>query len=161
MDGKFLSKAMPIEDLVDELDRSGRGRVVLCHGVFDILHIGHIRYLEAAERMGDTLAVTITADRFVNKGAGRPFFPQNLRAEAIAALRCTDYVAVNDGPSAVAAIRLIKPNIFVKGPECRTHKTPGLLAEEEAVLKTGGMMAYTDGEIWSSSEIARKVLAFT
>lgn len=154
----FLSKVMPLEELARELVRSGGGTVALAHGCFDLLHIGHIRYLEAAERLGDTLIVTVTSDHFVNKGPGRPLFSEQIRAEVIAALRCTDYVAINDAPSAVQAIRLLRPSVFVKGPECRTLVTPGLLAEDQAIREVGGTMAYTDGEVWSSTEIMRRVM---
>src|ERR1051325_10575286 len=75
-------------------------RVVQCHGVFDLLHPGHVRHLEAARKLGDRLVVTITADRYVNKGPGRPAFPEQVRAEQIGALSCVDYVAISDYPSA-------------------------------------------------------------
>src|SRR5262245_35107094 len=69
-------------------------RWVLCHGCFDILHVGHIRHLQAASKLGP-VAVTITTDRFANKGIGRPIFPADLRAESIAALSCVEIVAIN------------------------------------------------------------------
>ena len=68
--------------------------VVLCHGVFDLLHVGHIKHLKKAKSLGDKLVVTITADRFVNKGPGKPLFNEKLRAEAIAALEMVDFVAI-------------------------------------------------------------------
>ena len=92
-------------------------RIVHCHGVFDLLHIGHIRYLQAARKLADVLIVTVTADEHVNKGPDRPAFGQALRAEAIAALDCVDYVAINAWPTAVETIELLKPDIFAKGAE--------------------------------------------
>jgi cytidyltransferase-like protein len=79
------------------MDQREQGiRIVQCHGVFDLLHPGHIRHFAAARSMGDVLVVTITADDFVGKGPGRPAFPQGLRSESLAALSVVDFVAVVD-----------------------------------------------------------------
>ena len=69
-------------------------KVVLCHGVFDLLHMGHVRHLEEARSHGDILIVTITADAYVNKGPGKPVFSAALRAEMLAALSCVDFVDI-------------------------------------------------------------------
>ncbi len=76
-------------------------RVVLCHGTFDLMHTGHIRYLQRAKQEGDVLFVTVTGDAFVNKGPGRPVFSEHLRAENLAALACVDGVAINHAVAAV------------------------------------------------------------
>lgn len=133
-------------------ERSNK-RIVLCHGCFDLAHVGHVKYLEAAKKFGDVLVVTITPDSFVNKGKDRPIFNQTKRAEVIAAIGCVDYVAVNFWETAVGAIRLLRPNVYVKGPECKDKPTPGLLAEIEAMREIGGVVAYTDGEVHSSTAI--------
>ena len=86
--------------------------VVLCHGVFDLLHVGHIKHLKKAKSLGDKLVVTITADNFVNKGPGKPIFNQRLRAEALSALEMVDFVAVNESLTAIKPIKLIKPKIY-------------------------------------------------
>src|SRR5688572_9861857 len=70
--------------------RKRKKRVVLCHGVFDLMHPGHILYFQAAKREGDVLVVTLTPDQYVNKGPGRPVYNNQLRAESIAALQCVD-----------------------------------------------------------------------
>src|SRR5689334_2564325 len=75
--------------------RAERKRVVLCHGVFDLLHPGHILYFQAAKKFGDILVVTITPDQHVNKGPGRPGFKQGLRLESVAALGAGDFVSLN------------------------------------------------------------------
>ena len=80
--------------------RAGGQTVVLAHGVFDLVHMGHVRHLEAARREGDVLIVTVTADAFVNKGPGRPIFPELMRAEMLGALEYVDWVGVNHAPSA-------------------------------------------------------------
>ena len=95
-----------------------QGKVIVhCHGVFDLLHPGHFRHFEAARRLGDVLIVTLTRDEFVNKGPGRPVFNQRLRAESVAALASVDFVAINDWPTAVNTINLLRPDIYVKGSE--------------------------------------------
>lgn len=139
--------------------RNQGDRIVHCHGCFDVPHVGHAKHLRAAKRLGDILVVTLTCDEFVRKGPGRPVFNEDLRAEALAALQCVDFVSINRAESAAPAIRMIRPHVYAKGPECRTHKTPGLLAEEEAILEVGGTMAYTDDAVFSSTEILGKVLA--
>src|SRR5437016_3615877 len=115
-------------------------RIVHCHGVFDLLHVGHIKHLEEARNMGDLLVVTLTPDRFVNKGPHRPAFPETLRVEAIAGLEAVDFVAINKWPTAVEAIRLIAPSVYVKGPDYKDAAkdiTGGISHEEEAVRSCG------------------------
>src|SRR3989338_2817498 len=97
-------------------------RIVQCHGVFDLLHIGHIKHFQTAKTYGDILIVTLTPDRYVNKGPDRPRFTASLRAEAIAALDCVDFVIINHWPTAVEAIRLIKPSIYAKGDEYKNSE---------------------------------------
>jgi rfaE bifunctional protein nucleotidyltransferase chain/domain len=131
-------------------------RVVLCHGTFDLMHTGHIRYLQRAKDEGDVLLVTVTADAFVNKGVGRPIFNENLRAENLAALACVDIVAINHSISAVEALNEIRPNIYVKGSEYRSHKddlTGNIAREQEAVETHGGSIFYTDEITFSSSNL--------
>ena len=112
-----MGEVKTLEELVAAVQGlRGQGKtVVQCHGVFDLLHPGHIRHLQAAKRLGDALVVTVTPDRFVNKGPGRPAFPEGLRAESLAALGCVDLVAVNRWPTAVEAIALIRPDVYAKG----------------------------------------------
>lgn len=133
--------------------RDGGKRVVHCHGVFDLLHIGHIRYLQAAKRLGDVLIVTVTPDRFVNKGPHRPVFQETLRVDAVAALECVDHVALNDRPTAVEAIAQLQPAVYAKGSEFRDRKTPELLQEEEAVASAGGRVEFIDEYTSSSSRL--------
>src|SRR5580658_5352043 len=93
-------KVRTIEELaaIAHHQRSVGMTVVQAHGTFDLLHLGHVRHLEAARRFGDVLIVTVTADRFVNKGPGRPVFSEGLRAEMLAALEYVDWVAINPAP---------------------------------------------------------------
>jgi len=141
--------------------RAAGCRIVHCHGVFDLLHVGHVRHLEQAKKLGDILVVTLTPDRYVNKGLGRPAFSEPLRAEVIASLDCVDYCAVNQWPTAVEAIRLLRPHVFVKGSEFRDLKdTVGHVAKErEAVLSVGGEIAFTEDITFSSSALINQYMS--
>ncbi len=128
-------------------------RTVHCHGVFDLLHIGHIRYLQQARGLGDTLVVTVTPDRFVNKGPHRPAFPDHLRIAALAALDCVDFVAVNEWPTATEAIEQLKPDIYAKGAEFRDQKTPEMEREEAAAASVGTQVEFIEDITSSSSHL--------
>ncbi|HEX4185692.1 MAG TPA: PfkB family carbohydrate kinase [Stellaceae bacterium] len=141
--------------------RSAGRSIVQAHGAFDLLHLGHVRHLEAARRLGDVLVVTVTADRFVNKGPGRPVFNEGLRAEMLAALEYVDWVAINPSPDAVSAITAIKPRIYVKGQDYQNPAgdvTGKITAERIAVEKYGGLLAFTDEATFSSSELINRHL---
>tara|TARA_B110000483_G_scaffold229520_1_gene293629 strand:- start:554 stop:2077 length:1524 start_codon:yes stop_codon:yes gene_type:complete len=136
--------------------KSQGNTIILCHGVFDLLHIGHIKYFEEAKSFGSTLIVTITPDRFVNKGPERPIFSEKHRAEAIAALGSVDYVSINEWPTAIETIKLIEPDFYVKGPDYKDYKTDitgNIKLEEDATMAYGGKMAYTSGITFSSSTL--------
>jgi len=136
---------------------------VLCHGVFDLLHVGHIKHLEKAKQLGDILVVTVTSDKFVNKGPGRPVFNQYLRAEAIAAIDVVDYVAINDSQTAIKPIRLLKPNIYCKGKDYKNSKddVSGEITNELKELKEAkGKIFFTDELTFSSSKLINKSTDF-
>jgi len=153
-------KIKDLDALGELLGRTRTGQtVVQCHGVFDLMHIGHIRHFHEARKAGDVLVVTITPDRFVNKGPHRPVFTEALRAEAIASLDCVDYVAVNKWPMAVEAIRLIKPDVYAKGADYRdaaTDHTGGIALERQAVEAHGGKLIFTDEITFSSSTLINR-----
>jgi len=130
-------------------------RVVHCHGVFDLIHPGHIRHFQAARSLGDLLVVTLTADEYVNKGPGRPVFNQRLRAETVAALEAVDYVAIDDHPNAVEAIRQLRPAFYVKGIEDARHgDEAGDLEQEAAAAEAvGGRLHLTNEVSFSSTRL--------
>jgi len=155
---------MSTEKILDLQELAARARklradgkqVVLCHGTYDLMHTGHIRYLQRAKQEGDILLVTVTADAFVNKGPGRPVFNEQLRAESLAALACVDYVAINHAVSAVEALHAIQPNIYAKGSDYRSHSedvTGNIALEQAAVEAHGGRIFYTDEITFSSSNL--------
>lgn len=126
-------------------------RVVQAHGCFDLLHLGHIRHLQAAKAAGDFLVVTVTPDQYVNKGPGRPKFTAAERVEALRGLACVDDVQMTDGPTAAASIRILRPSVFAKGPDY----SDALLDESEraALVDVGGELLITDTEKWSSTAL--------
>lgn len=134
--------------------------VVLCHGVFDVLHIGHIKYLEAAKKHGNWLVVSITSDKHVNKGPGRPYFNEKLRKEMLLNLKIVDHVLINDYPSAVPIINQIKPSFYIKGSDYKDLEkdvTGKIYQEIEAVESHGGQVIFLNEEMFSSSNIINTV----
>tara|TARA_B100000959_G_C14935339_1_gene605507 strand:+ start:184 stop:1776 length:1593 start_codon:yes stop_codon:yes gene_type:complete len=136
-------------------------KIVHAHGVFDLLHVGHIRHLEQAKEIGDILVVTITPDHFVNKGPHRPAFTEQLRAHALAALESVDYVAITESPTSVETIEHLKPDIFVKGTEFKelNDMTGAVSLEAEAVKAVGGEIKFVGDIISSSSSLMNQHLA--
>ncbi|MBB6430123.1 adenylyltransferase/cytidyltransferase family protein [Algisphaera agarilytica] len=140
--------------------RDAGRRVVLCHGCFDLLHVGHVRYLQAAKQLGDVLLVTVTPDRFVGKGPGRPAFPEAQRAEMLAALGCVERVALNRWPTAVEMLERVQPDVYAKGAEyaeaAQDPNTP--VGQERATVEAhGGQLALIDTEKFSSTEILSRL----
>ena len=135
MDQKTLKKIQPmvaLAKIVSDLKKKGK-KIVLCHGVFDIVHLGHIRHFNQAKEQGDVLIASLTQDKYVKRGPGRPFFNDRLRAETLASLTVTDYVSIVDAPTATDFIRKVRPDIYVKGPDykARDKDVTGKILEEE------------------------------
>lgn len=155
---------MDLEALSSVLqEHRSRGlRIVHCHGVFDLLHLGHIRHFQKAKAFGDILVVTLTPDHYVNKGPHRPAFSQDLRAEALAALADVDYVAINQWPTAVEAIQSLKPHVYAKGAEyadADKDTTGGIIREREAIEQVGGELRFTHDLTFSSSSLLNQHLS--
>lgn len=151
-------KILPLGELA-KISSQARGAgktVVLCHGAFDLMHAGHIRHLQVAAREGDILIVTVTADKFVNKGPGRPVFNENLRAESLAALDCVTWVGVNPDITAINVIETIRPHAYVKGSDYRQVAddiTGNITREQQAAEACGGRMVFTNEITFSSSKL--------
>jgi rfaE bifunctional protein kinase chain/domain/rfaE bifunctional protein nucleotidyltransferase chain/domain len=135
-------------------------RIVLVHGVFDILHIGHIRLLNRARDHGDIIAVSVVADKSVNRGPGSPFFSQALRMETLANLSVVDYVVVVDSDNALPAIEMIQPHVIIRGQRpfrehfdfCRANA----VLEDQAIERIGGRSVSIPGAEHSTSELTNK-----
>lgn len=151
-------KIKTIEELalkIKILKTTGK-KVIHCHGVFDLLHPGHVRHFYAAKALGEVLVVTVTPDRHVNKGPGRPVFTELLRAESVAALEAIDYVAINLWPNAVETIKKLAPDVYVKGKDyidAQKDETGAILLEKEAAASVGCKMHFTDDITFSSSSL--------
>lgn len=149
-----------LKSVVDEL-KSQEKRIVHCHGVFDLLHPGHIRHLASAKKKGDVLVVTVTADRFVKRGPGRPIFNENLRVETLASIESVDFVSIDYNYTAVNAIEIIKPDIYIKGQDYidKDKDVTGKINDEErAVISAGGSLAFTSDITFSSSKLINEHL---
>lgn len=141
--------------LIADARKTGK-KVAHCHGCFDLLHFGHMKHFEAARKDADILVVTVTPDRYVNKGPGRPIFPENMRMEALAALETVDYVALNRWPTAIETLQMLKPDFYVKGQEYKDESkdiTGNIALERQAVEAGGGSIYYTEEIVFSSSSL--------
>jgi len=154
MAGKF----MKMEDLAVHLKllKSDGRRVVMCNGVFDLLHVGHVRYFEGARKHGDILVVVINDDASAKKlkGTSRPYMPEAERAEILAALCCVDYVTIHSGEDMTEALTLLRPDVHAKG----TDYTPANLPERELDTQLGIEIAIVgDPKDHSSTGLAERV----
>ena len=127
-------------------------RVIMCHGVFDVVHPGHVRHLLYAKSKADLLVASITADKHITKGAHRPHIPQDLRAVNLAAFEMVDFVVIDPRDKPLENIALIQPDFFAKGFEYSTGGIAPKTAEEAAVVEAyGGEIIFTPGDIVYSS----------
>lgn len=153
-------KILELEEIASKIQslKSEGKKIVHCHGCFDLMHPGHIKHLQAAKKMGDILVVTVTSDIYVDKDPNRPVFNETLRAESIAALECVNYVAINRWSTAVETLRLLKPDIYVKGQEFENLKDKtGKLQKEYKILKEiGAEMRFTHEIVFSSTKLLNR-----
>jgi D-glycero-beta-D-manno-heptose 1-phosphate adenylyltransferase len=158
---RAAEKVLPRKDLAERIlrERAERGKVVFTNGVFDLLHVGHVRYLEHARSLGGMLVVGLNSDASVaalGKGAGRPIVPAVERAEVVAALACVDYVCVFDEVRPDVTIRALRPDIHVKSAQYRKEDLP----EAQAVADVGGEVILAPHvPAVSTSDIVRRVQA--
>ncbi len=135
----------------------------LCHGVFDLLHLGHFRHFQEAKKKVDILIVSVTENSFVNKGPGRPVFNHLERAECLASLELVDYVVISNEASAIKVINYIKPNIYFKGPDYKNNKedvTGKIFKEKKALKNNNGKIVYTSDRKFSSTILLKNYINF-
>src|SRR6201987_4236527 len=153
-------KIVGFEDLADRCEklRDAGKKLVATNGCFDLLHVGHVRYLQAARALGDFLAVGVNGDRSVRelKGTGRPIITENDRAEVLAALQCVDFVTIFPEKRATRFIKAARPAIYVKGGD---YSSDTLNAEEQALLREIGaevrILPFVPG--YSTSELLKQL----
>ena len=146
-----------LERVVVALKASGK-TVVFANGCFDLLHVGHIRYLQSARQLGDALVVGLNNDESVRrlKGPQRPLMPENERAEILAALACVDYVVLFQEPTVERLLRVLKPDIQCKGTDYTEETVP----EREVVRSYGGRVAIAgDPKDHSTRDLIQDILS--
>lgn len=144
-----------VEEFVSSQRAAGK-TVALCHGVFDVLHYGHLNHLAEAANQADVLIVSVTRDEFVNKGPGRPVHDHFQRLSMLSALTLVDAVILSEHETAIEMITLVRPDVYVKGPDYRYAEsdiTGNMERERDAVVGIGGRLHITEGQTMSSSSI--------
>jgi rfaE bifunctional protein kinase chain/domain/rfaE bifunctional protein nucleotidyltransferase chain/domain len=150
---KYRHKIKTVEELRAAIGaRPRKKKVIMCHGVFDVVHPGHVRHLLYAKTKADLLVASLTADRHISKGQHRPHIPQELRALNLAAFEIVDFVVIDQNATPLENLKLLQPDFFAKGYEYTSTGLPPKTQEEADVLKTyGGEMIFTPGDIVYSS----------
>ena len=139
--------------------KKNKKKISLCHGVFDLLHPGHINHFQQAKEGSDILIVSVTSDKNVIKGPGKPYFTEKLRLDSLAALEVIDFVVLSEHKSAVNIIKNLKPTYYVKGSDYKNSNedvTGKITSEVKEVKKHGGNIIFTSGKVFSSSKIINK-----
>tara|TARA_Y100000590_G_C15734797_1_gene1018196 strand:+ start:326 stop:1837 length:1512 start_codon:yes stop_codon:yes gene_type:complete len=151
-----VTKLISFEELKLIRSRFPQKKIVHCHGVFDLFHVGHLAHLESAKKWGDLLVVTLTKDQYVNKGPGRPKYSHEQRAKMLASMEIVDFVCINLTPTAIEPIEALKPDFYVKGPDYKDANkdlTGGISKEAATVEKNGGKLVVTEDETMSSTSL--------
>jgi len=148
-----IKTAQELREAIGERPRNKK--VIMCHGVFDVVHPGHVRHLLYAKSKADILVCSLTADQHITKGAHRPHIPQELRAANLAAFEMVDYVVIDLNQTPLRNIEVIQPDYFAKGFEYSSNGVPPKTAEEMRVVEGyGGEVIFTPGDIvYSSSSL--------
>ncbi|HEX4411559.1 MAG TPA: PfkB family carbohydrate kinase [Xanthobacteraceae bacterium] len=148
-----VKTAEEIAALIGDMPR--KRKVIMCHGVFDVVHPGHLRHLLYAKSKANILIASLTADRHISKGKYRPHVPQELRALNLAAFEIVDYVIIDPEPTPLKSLALIKPDIFAKGYEYQASGLPLKTQDELEVIRSyGGEIIFTPGDhVFSSSQM--------
>jgi rfaE bifunctional protein kinase chain/domain/rfaE bifunctional protein nucleotidyltransferase chain/domain len=150
---KYRHKIKTADELRQILgQRPRQKKVIMCHGVFDVVHPGHVRHLLYAKTKADILVASLTADRHITKGQHRPHIPQQLRALNLAAFEIVDYVMIDKNSTPIENIKLLQPDFFAKGYEYTSAGLPPKTQEEvDALQSYGGEIIFTPGDIVYSS----------
>ena len=140
--------------------KSSNKKIILCHGSFDLIHLGHVKHFKAAKKFGDFLVVSITKSNLLKKGINRPFYNDKQRAEFLSSIDCVDCVIVSSTISAEDVIKKVKPNFYCKGNDYKNLKndiTGKIFYEKKLAEKYGGKLVFTNEETFSSSNIVNNL----
>ncbi len=151
----MINKILDYNQLKSLKNNHKNKKIILCHGVFDLLHIGHINYFNAAKKLGDILVVSVTNDQFVNKGPGRPAFKIKNRLAFLKEINCVDYVCISNAPTAEKIIKNLKPNVYCKGADylkTSIKNDKNLYLEIKALKSIKGKFSIIKKESFSSSK---------
>ena len=118
---KKIINLSELDKILKSINRKEK-KIVHCHGVFDVLHIGHLKHFKSAKNYGDILIISVTPDKFVQKGFARPYFNSEQRMESLASIEVIDYVVLDSSANAVNIINKIKPNFYAKGQDYKYLK---------------------------------------
>ena len=160
MNKKILNNSQIIKKI--SFYKGKKKTIGLCHGVFDIIHAGHIKHFRYAKKMCDFLVVSITKDIYIKKGPNRPYFNEKLRVETLSELSSINAVIISEGDSAENIINIIRPDYYFKGPDYKNHKddkTNKIKLEENLIKKFKGKVIYTSDIKLSSSKILNENLS--
>lgn len=159
--GKIVTKEEFKNEIRPKLKVQNKA-IALCHGVFDLIHPGHIIHFEQARSMADILVVSITDAAHVRKGPGRPFFDDAMRMKELSAIEYIDYVMLSNEYTVDDVVEAVEPDIYVKGSEYKNESgdiTENMRPERELVEEHGGKVAYTVGQVFSSTKLINTGLA--
>ncbi len=151
-----MSKIVSKQEFIKIRESKGEKKIVLCHGVFDVVHPGHMVHFKEAKSLGDLLVVSVTASKYVRKGPDRPYFNNQMRLNFLERIDLIDFVILSESYTANDIIEIVKPDVYVKGKEYSDSENDitGMIdSEVELVRKYGGDVYYTDGAVFSSTKI--------
>jgi len=158
---KYIKDTKVLITVINDFKKSGL-TVGMCHGTFDLIHLGHLRHFEEAKDKVDLLIVSVTDDEFINKGPGKPIFSVKDRIFNLSCITFVDYVIRSPYVNAIKNISLVKPNFYIKGPDYRNIEddvTGNIQKEINTVKKYGGEILFTSSKKYSSRELAKKTFS--
>lgn len=159
--GQIVTKELFKNDIRQKLKKEGK-TIALCHGVFDLVHPGHITHFRQAAEFADVLVVSITSAKYVRKGPGRPYFNDEERLSVLSSIDVIDYCMISEGYTVDDIIEVVEPDFYVKGEEYSkaSEDITGKISEEqELVEKHGGKLVFTGGVVYSSTKLINNALS--
>ena len=154
-----MKKIINLQEILNLFPKLKGKKIGLAHGVFDIFHFGHLLHLQKAKSYCDVLFVSITSDKFVNKGPGRPIYNTKQRLDMIASIDAVDFVILSNEKTSKNIIRLLKPDIYFKGNDYYEENkdySGGIKVEKKELKKFGGKIVFTNEKTLSSTNLINR-----